>query len=88
MNQGNFFSIKSSIELKFNGAPTRDIAYNSFLPGQERLNTKRSQVEMVKKEEESLLFQVESTDITAFRASVSDIIGFGKIIENTLKLCE
>jgi tRNA threonylcarbamoyladenosine modification (KEOPS) complex Pcc1 subunit len=87
MNQNNYYSIKSTIELKFNNSQIRDISYNSFLPEFNKVKTKRSKIKMAK-ENNSLIFYIESTDITAFRASISDIIGFGKIIDNTLKLCE
>ena len=87
MNQNNYYSINSTIELKFDNSHTRDISYNSFLPELNQTRSKRSQTRM-EKVNKSILFSVESTDITAFRASVSDIIGFGKIIENTLKLTE
>ena len=87
MNQNNYYSVNSTIELKFDNSHTRDISYNSFLPELNQTRSKRSQIKM-EKLNKSILFYVESTDITAFRASVSDIISFGKIIENTLKLCE
>ncbi|MFX1276641.1 MAG: KEOPS complex subunit Pcc1 [Promethearchaeota archaeon] len=86
MNQASSFSIKSSIEFKFKNSQTRDISYNSFLPELKKLQTKRSKV-LMEKNNTSLIFYVECLDITAFRASVSDIIGFGKIINNSLKLC-
>lgn len=87
MNQNNYFSIKATVELKFTNSKTRDISYNSFLPEFDKLNTKRSKIKIEKKEN-LLIFHIESSDITAFRASISDIIGFGRIVENTLKLCE
>lgn len=87
MNQNNHFSIKATVELKFTNSKTRDISYNSFLPEFDKLNTKRSKIKIEKKEN-LLIFHIESSDITAFRASISDIIGFGRIVENTLKLCE
>jgi len=87
MNQSNHFSIKATVELKFTNSKTRDISYNSFLPEFDKLNTKRSKIKIEKKEN-LLIFHIESSDITAFRASISDIIGFGRIVENTLKLCE
>jgi len=87
MNQNNYYSIKSTIELKFNNSQIRDISYNSFLPEFNKVKTKRSKIKMAK-ENNSLIFYIESTDITAFRASISNIIGFGEIIDNTLKLCE
>ncbi len=86
MNQNNYYSVNSTIELKFDNSHTRDISYNSFLPELNQTRSKRSQIKM-EKLNKSILFYVESTDITAFRASVSDIIGFGKIVEGTLSLC-
>ena len=86
MNQNNPFTIKATVELKFIDSKTRDISYNSFLPELDKLNTKRSKIKMEKKEN-LLIFHIESSDITAFRASISDIIGLGRIVEDTLKLC-
>ena len=86
MNQTNFYSINSTIELKFDNSHVCDISYNSFLPELKQIRSKRSQIKMEKKNN-SIIFYIESTDITAFRASVSDIIGFGKIIEGTLNSC-
>ena len=82
------FSIKSTVELKFNDFHTRDISYNSFIPEIEKLQTKRSKVMIEKKNSTIILFKVESSDITAFRASMNEIISFGKVIDNTLKLTE
>ena len=85
MSNSNVFSIKSSVTLHFDDSQLRDMAYNSFIPEIKKLQTKRSKVTM-KKSNNLLLFDIESTDITAFRASISDIISLGKIIESTLKL--
>lgn len=85
MNQSNQFTIKATVELKFTNSKTRDISYNSFLPELEKLNTKRSKIKMEKKEN-LLIFHIESSDITAFRASISDVIGLGRIVENTLNI--
>ena len=73
------------VQLQFNNSQLRDMAYNSFLPEIKKLQTKRSNVTMEKRDN-SLLFDIESTDITAFRASISDIISLGKIVESTFKL--
>ena len=86
MNQTNLFSIKATIELKFTNSKTCDISYNSFLPEFDKLTTKRTKIKIEKKEN-LLIFHIESSDITAFRASINDIISFSKIVENTLKLC-
>lgn len=85
MNNNNLFSIKSSVQLQFVNSQLRDMAYNSFLPEIKKLQTKRSKVAM-EKSNNLLVFDIECTDITAFRASISEIISFGKIIESTKKL--
>jgi len=87
MNPINSFSINSTIEFEFKNSQIRDFSYNSFLPEFNKLQTPRSNVVMEKKEN-SLIFKIQCLDITAFRASVSDIIGFGKIINNCIELCE
>lgn len=87
MSQNNYFVIKSIVELKFTNSDTRNIAYNTFLPEFHKLSTPRSIITM-EKQNNSLVFQVESKDITAFRASINEIISLGKIIDNTLRLCE
>lgn len=81
------FSIKSNVELNFTNARLCEIAYNSFLPEFERLQTKRSKI-LMEKNIKSLTFNIESNDITAFRATISEIIGLGKIVDITLKLCK
>lgn len=85
MNNDNLFSIKSSVQLQFVNSQFRDMAYASFLPEIKKLQTKRSKVTM-EKSNNLLLFEIESIDITAFRASISDIISLGKIVESTIKL--
>ena len=87
MNNSNFFSISAQIELKFKDPQIRDFSYNSYLPEYKKVSTNRSKIS-ISKEQNSLLFFIESTDITAFRASVNDIISLGKVVENTLKLCQ
>ncbi|MHA2038324.1 MAG: KEOPS complex subunit Pcc1 [Promethearchaeota archaeon] len=88
MNQNSIFSITSSIELKFNNSEMRDISYNSFIPGIEKLQTNRSKVLIEKKNSNILIFKIESNDITAFRASINEIVSFGKIIDNTIRITE
>jgi len=87
MNKNNFYTIKSTLELKFKTSKLCDISYNSFLPEFNIVKSKRSTISM-KKEEYSLIFQIDSNDITAFRASINEIISFGKVIDNTLKIVE
>jgi len=49
---------------------------------------RESIVLMKKKSTNTLSFQIESQDITAFRATLNEIISFGKIIDNTLKITD
>ena len=86
MNKNNYFSIKSTIELQFKTSQIRDISYNSFLPEFNKLQTKRSKVIMEKKNDSSLIFKIRSNDITAFRASINEIISLGKVITNSLEI--
>lgn len=87
MNQENYYTIKSQIELKFKSIYNRDISYNSFLPELNKIKSKRTKLK-IEKLDDKIIFFIESADITAFRATINDIISYGKIIENTLKLCE
>ena len=88
MTKNNYFSINSIIEFKFDSAEIRDISYNSFLPEFKKLQTKRSQISMEKKNDNRIVFEIKSNDITAFRASINEIISFGKVITNSLKIVD
>ena len=88
MSKKNNFLIKSTIELLFKTSQMRDISYNSFLPEFNKLQTKRSEVIMEKKNDSSLIFKIKSNDITAFRASINEIISFGKVISNSLEIVD
>jgi tRNA threonylcarbamoyladenosine modification (KEOPS) complex Pcc1 subunit len=86
MSDTSFFSIQSTITFSFDNSQIRDISYTSFLPEHQKTRAKRSLITMQKKEPSSLEFSVKSQDITAFRASMNDIITFGKIIDKVLDL--
>ena len=88
MSQNRIFSIESLVELKFNNSETRDISYNSFIPGIKKLQTNRSKVFIEKRNPNVLIFKIESNDITAFRASINEIISFGKVIDDTISITE
>ncbi len=88
MSKNNYFSINSIIEFQFNNSQIRDISYNSFLPEFKRLKTKRSEISIEKKNSLSIVFDIKSSDITAFRASVNEIISFGKIITESIKIVD
>ena len=88
MNKNNFFSIKSKIEFRFNNTRIRDLSFNSFLPEFQRLKTKRSKISIEKKNDFSIIFEIISNDITAFRASINEIISFGKIITDSIMIVD
>jgi tRNA threonylcarbamoyladenosine modification (KEOPS) complex Pcc1 subunit len=88
MNQDSLFTIGSTVEFQFNNSHIRDNSYNSFIPEIQKLQTKRSKIVIEKKNKTMLLFKIESNDITAFRASMNEIISFGKIIDSTISITE
>jgi len=88
MNQKSNFTLKSIIELQFKNPHIRTISYNSFLPDLRKLQTKRSTISIKKKDNSNIVFNIDSKDITAFRASINEVISFGKIIESSLKIIE
>ena len=85
MKQKGPFFIKTRIELVFSNPELSRFAYNSFLPD---LNSKKSNrsVINVKLSDKTLLFYIKSRDITAYRASINEIINLGKIIEDTIEI--
>ena len=87
MNSNTLYKIKSTLELQFENANLCNISYNSFLPEFNIQKSKRSTISLLK-EEKSLVFQIESNDITAFRASINEIISFGRTIDGVLKIIE
>jgi tRNA threonylcarbamoyladenosine modification (KEOPS) complex Pcc1 subunit len=84
MNKNNSFSVKSTIEFNFESSRIRDISYNSFLPEFKKLQTMRSEISMKKKNDTIIIFEIKSKDITAYRASINEIISFGKVISNSM----
>jgi tRNA threonylcarbamoyladenosine modification (KEOPS) complex Pcc1 subunit len=88
MSKNNYFTIKSTIEYNFETSQIRDFSFNSFLPEFKKLKTKRSEISMEKKDNVSIVFEIRSIDITAFRASINEITSFGKIITESLKIVD
>ncbi|MFX0038587.1 MAG: KEOPS complex subunit Pcc1 [Promethearchaeota archaeon] len=88
MNNNNFFSIKSTIEFQFKNTQIRDLSFNSFLPEFQHLKTKRSKISIEKKNDLIIVFKIISNDITAFRASINEIISFGKIITDSMMIVD
>lgn len=86
MSKNNYFTIKSTIKFQFANSQNREISFNSFLPEFDRLQTKRSKISIEKKNDDSIVFKIESNDITAFRASINEIISFGKVVDNCIKI--
>lgn len=85
MKKSNAFQIKSKVLINFKNSSLCEIAYNSYLPEFNIKKSKRSKIRLERKEN-LLIFNVKSEDITAFRASINEIISFGKIIEKSLLL--
>ncbi len=85
MKKSNAFRIKSKVLINFKNSSLCEIAYNSYLPEFNIKKSKRSKI-MLERKENLLIFNVKSEDITAFRASINEIISFGKIIEKSLLL--
>ena len=85
MRRKSSFFIKSKIEFIFSDSKISKFAYESFLP---EVNSKRSDrsVIHISLNDESLVFNIESRDITAYRASINEIINLGKIIDDTLEI--
>ena len=59
MNQNSYYSINSTIELKFDNSHVRDISYNSFLPELKQIRSKRSQIKMEKENNSPTKFRLE-----------------------------
>ena len=81
------FEIHSIIKFKFENSNLCLISYNSFLPELDSIRSTRSKITM-EKEENMLIFTIQSKDITSFRASVNEIISFGKVVDQTLHISE
>lgn len=82
------YSISSKIQFKFDDSNTRDFSFKAYHPELDIFRTDRSNIIMSKKGSQILEFKIESKDITAFRASINDIVGFGKILEGVSILRE
>lgn len=87
MNIDSSYKIKSSLEIQFKNSNLCEISYNSFYPEFNIQKSRRSSISLLKKEK-SLVFQIESNDITAFRASINEIISFGRTLDGVLKIVE
>jgi len=85
MNKNNLLIINSTVEFQFKTSDLCDFSYNSILPEFKVQKSKRSTISL-KKEENSLIFLIESRDITAFRASINEIISFGRIFDGVLNI--
>ena len=85
MNKNNLLTIKSTLEFQFKTPELCNYSYNSLLPEFKVQKSKRSTISL-KKEENSLIFSIESEDITAFRATINEIISFGRIFEGVLNI--
>ena len=80
--------IISSIKFEFNSAGDAEIFYKSFIPEFQDIPMKRSKwtISNPKVDSNEIIFQIESEDATAFRATVNSLIQFANIVEKTIKL--
>jgi len=85
MNKDNYLIIKSTLEFQFTSPELCNYSYNSLLPEFKNQKLKRSTISINKKEK-SLIFSIVSKDITAFRATINEIISFGRIFEGVLNV--
>jgi len=88
MIQNKNLKVESTVILKFNDSYTRDISYNSFIPEIKNLQTDRSKIMIEKDNKQTIIFKIKANDITAFRATMNEVIIFGKIVDNTKQLVE
>ncbi len=88
MIQNKNLKVESTVKLKFNDSYNRDISYNSFIPEIKNLQTNRSKIMIEKENKQTIIFKIKANDITAFRATMNEIIIFGKIVDNTKQLVE
>ena len=79
--------ILSSIKFEFNSASDAEIFYESFIPEFQDMPMKRSKwtISNPKVDSNEILFQINSEDATAFRATVNSLIQFANIVEKTIK---
>ena len=85
MVKDNYLTIKSTLEFQFTSPELCNYSYNSLLPEFKNQKLKRSTISIIK-EENSLIFSIKSKDITAFRATINEIISFGRIFEGVLNV--
>ncbi|TFG00104.1 MAG: hypothetical protein EU541_03270 [Promethearchaeota archaeon] len=88
MSSQKSYSIESTITFNFDNSDLRDFSFKAYHPELEIFKTDRSNIIMSKKDSRNLEFKIKSRDITAFRASINDIISFGKVFEGVSSLCE
>ncbi|MHA1105477.1 MAG: KEOPS complex subunit Pcc1 [Promethearchaeota archaeon] len=85
MENQKSFSIESQVVIKFSNFNLCNVAYQSFLPDFNTKISPRSKITMVKKNS-SLIINIKSIDITAFRASINEIINLARIFDDTLEI--
>ena len=80
--------IISSIKFEFNSASEAEIFYKSFIPEFQDMPMKRSKwtISNPKVDSNEIIFQIDSEDATAFRATINSLIQFANIVEKTINL--
>jgi len=80
--------IISSIKFEFNSPKDAEIFYKSFIPEFQDMPMKRSKwtISEPKVDSKKIIFQIDSQDATAFRATINSLIQFANIVEKTINL--
>ena len=80
--------VASNLNLQFKTPEDADIFYQSFMPEFDTLPMKRSQWQISHSPESpcDILFDINSDDETAFRATINSVIQFAHVIEVTINL--
>jgi KEOPS complex subunit Pcc1 len=83
--------IKSNLRLEFKlGSDNAQIFYTSFIPEFSDMPMKRSKWKIFPPEKQNdsevVIFEIESEDAVAFRATINSIIQFAHIIEKTVTM--
>ncbi|MCP4762292.1 MAG: hypothetical protein GY870_10965 [archaeon] len=87
MENNEKWKIKGEISLNMGSEENADIFITSFLPEIKTMPTKRSTLNVIKKESE-VIINIKALDITAFRANINSILQFSNAVETIVSYVE
>lgn len=79
--------IKASISVKFSDSKTAKDFFISLEPETLKSFSDRSRISM-KQEDDSIQFQIDAKDITAFRATLNSYLIWMRVLSTITPLCE